>query len=260
MDIHEKNRVVFSAAKQYLEQNANPQKYQHYLTVPQIHSLEEAFEVAVRSVRDITVTGSVIHYDDNYATIKACLFDFDYKRVCTEYGNGKDKQYKTLLNRFVERINPKGETSWDRFSRNICGVAYYLTQFDSVTELLDALNKPQNADDRIRLAKEIVSRNITLWQFKMVCNWLKDIGVAGFTKPDNVLSYIFTELHLADQGDESVFKAVNLMADDNHTSAYLVDMVFWLIGTSTATVIKEIERKNGKNKEDFVKVALDLIK
>ena len=32
------------------------------------------------------------------------------------------------------------------------------------------------------------------------------------------------------------------MAEDNHTPTFTVDMVFWLIGNSTASVIKDIER------------------
>ena len=260
MDIHEKNRVIFQAANQYLEQNANPVKFQHYLIKPQIHSLEEAFEVAVRSVRDITVTGGVIHYDDNYAIIKECLFDFDYTRVLAVYGNGKDDRYKALFDCFFERIKPQGERTWKLFSRNICGVAEYLAQFDSIDEMFCILNKPQNADERIQLARSIEALGITLWKYKMVCNWLKDIGANGFTKPDSVLSYIFTPLNLAEDDEEAIFKAVNLMADDNNTSVFLVDMIFWLIGNSSPFVKKEIERKEGKNKEDFVKVALDLIK
>lgn len=260
MDIHEKNRVIFQAAKQYLEENANPLKYQHYLIRPQIHSLNEAFEIAVRSVRDITVTGGVIHYDDNYMIIKECLFDFDYKQVLAEYGNGKDDRYNTLYNRFFEKIHPQGEKSWKLFSRNICGVAEYLSQFDSIDEMFFILNKPQNADERIQLARSIESCNITLWKYKMVCNWLKDIGVNGFTKPDSVLSYIFSELNLAEDEEESVFKAVNLMADDNNKSVFFVDMVFWLIGNSSPFVKKEIERIEGKNKEDFVKMVSCLIK
>ena len=64
MDIHEKNRVIFQAAKQYLEQNANPQKCQRYLAKRDIHSLEDAFEVAVRSINDQTMLGGVIGYGD----------------------------------------------------------------------------------------------------------------------------------------------------------------------------------------------------
>ena len=85
MDIHEKNRVIFQAAKQYLEQNANPQKCQRYLAKRDIHSLEDAFEVAVRSINDQTMLGGVIGYGDGKEgskgqIIKRCLFDLDYKK------------------------------------------------------------------------------------------------------------------------------------------------------------------------------------
>lgn len=256
MNIHELNRIIFNEAKQYLEQNANPLKYKHYFEEPQMHSLEEAFEVAVSSVRDITVTGGVIHYDDNYNIIKNCLFNYDYKQVLKQYGNGKDERYKKLFNCFIEKIQPEGTSSWEKFSKNICGVAEYLAQFDSIESMLSSFNQLKNADDRINLIKDIVSRNITLWKFKMVCNWLKDIGANGFAKPDSVLTSIFSELKLADDNDESVFKAVNLMAQDNNASVFLVDRVFWLIGTNTSTVVSEIEREKGKNKEDFIKTVL----
>ncbi|WP_295069692.1 hypothetical protein [Ruminococcus sp.] len=256
MNIHELNRIIFNEAKQYLEQNANPLKYKHYFEEPQMHSLEEAFEVAVSSVRDITVTGGVIHYDDNYNIIKNCLFNFDYKQVLKQYGNGKDERYKKLFNCFIEKIQPEGTNSWEKFSKNICGVAEYLAQFDSIESMLSSFNQLKNADDRINLIKDIVSRNITLWKFKMVCNWLKDIGANGFAKPDSVLTSIFFELKLADKNDESVFKAVNLMAQDNNASVFFVDRVFWLIGTNSPTVVSEIERKKGKNKEDFIKTVL----
>lgn len=263
MDTHEKNRIIFNEAKKYLEQNANSLKYQQYFIMPKIDTLEEAFEVAVSSVRDITVISGVIHYNENYSIIKECLFDFDYKKVLNQYGSGKDERYQKLYRLFRDKIISDGEdtpnNSWCKFARNICGVADYLSNFNSIEELLCYLNQPNNTDERIQLAKEIVSRNIFLWKFKMVCNWLKDIGANGFAKPDNVLTYILTGLKLADDNDESVFKAVNLMAEDTNTSVFIIDRVLWLIGTSDASVIKEIERKRGSNKEDFVKIVLSKI-
>ena len=256
MNVHELNRIIFNEAKEYLEQNANHLKYKHHFEEPQMNSLEEAFEVAVSSVRDITVTGRVIHYDDNYTIIKNCLFNFDYKQVLKQYGNGKDGRYEKLFNCFVEKIHPEGTTSWTNFAKNICGVAEYLAQFDSIESMLSSFNQLKNADDRIYLIKNIVSRNITLWKFKMVSNWLKDIGATGFAKPDSVLTSIFSKLKLADENDESVFKAAYLMAQDNNVSVFFVDKVFWLIGTNSPTVVSEIERKKGKNKEDFIKTVL----
>jgi len=268
MDIHEKNRVIFKAAKQYLEQNANSVKYQHYLAEREIHSLEEAFEVAVRSINDQTILGGVIGYGDgeegsNGHTIKRCLFDLDYKKVYAVYGDGQtDERYKELYRCFRGSIDSKGEdndnNSWNKYAKNVCGIAAYISRFDSAEDMLGYFECKQNADERIALAEEIAAE-IPYWSFKMACNWLKDIGINGFAKPDNVLSYIFTNLGLAEKDDKLIFKAINQMAEDNQTPTFIVDMVFWLIGNSTASVVTDIERKKGKNKEDFVKTVSVLI-
>lgn len=268
MDIHEKNRVIFQAAKQYLEQNANPQKCQRYLAKRDIHSLEDAFEVAVRSINDQTMLGGVIGYGDGKEgskgqIIKRCLFDLDYKKVYEAYGDGKtDKRYEKLYRCFREAIKSNGEdsenNSWNKYAKNVCAIAAYITRFDSEEDMIKYFNRAKNVDERIALADEI-AKEIPQWGFKMACNWLKDIGISGFAKPDNVLSYIFTNLGLAVKDDKLIFKAINQMAEDNHTPTFTVDMVFWLIGNSTASVIKDIERKNGKNKEDFVNTVLSMI-
>lgn len=157
---------------------------------------------------------------------------------------------------FREKIESQGDdnknNSWYKFSRNICEIASYISQYNSIDEMMEYFETPSNANERIELVKKIESKGIFLWKFKMVCNWLKDIGVTGFSKPDNVLTYIFTHLGLADENDESVFKAVDLMASANNVSVFYLDRIFWLIGTSDSFVIKEIGRKKGKNKEDFV--------
>ena len=269
MDIHEKNRVIFQFAKQYLEQNANPLKCQRYLAERKIHSLEDAFEVAVRSINDQTVLGGVIGYGDgeegsNGQIIKRCLFDLDYKKVYAVYGNGKtDNRFKELYRSFRDAIKSNGEdnenNSWHKYAKNVCGIAAYISDFDSVEDMLGYFNRSQTAAERIALAEDIATKT-PYWSFKMACNWLKDIGISGFAKPDSVLSFIFTELNLAENDEKSIFKAVSLMADDNNESVFFVDMVFWLIGNKTASVIKEIERKKGKNKEDFVKEAKEMLK
>lgn len=266
MDIHEKNRVIFQAAKEYLEQNANPLKCQHYLAERKIHSLEDAFEVAVRSVNDQTYLGGVIGYGNGEEgskgqIIKHCLFNLDYKKVYAVYGNGKtDNRYEELYRCFREAIESNGEdsedNSWKKYAKNVCGIAAYISRFDSAEDMLTYFNRAKNVDERIALADEI-SSEIPQWGFKMACNWLKDIGISGFAKPDTVLSYIFTNLGLAEKDDKNVdkliFKAINQMADDNQTPTFVVDMVFWLLGNNTESVKKDIERKKGSGKEDFVK-------
>ena len=262
MDIHEKNRVIFQAAKQYLEQNANPLKYQRYFAERKFHSLKDAFEVAVRSVNDQSCLGGIIGYGDGAEgsrgqIIKRCLFDLDYKKVYEVYGDGKkDKRYEKLYRCFREAIESNGKddqnNSWKKYAKNVCGIAAYISQFNSAEDMSQYFNCPQNADERIALAEKI-AEEIPQWGFKMACNWLKDIGISGFAKPDSVLSYIFTNLGLSEKKDKLVFKAINQMAEDNQTSTFVVDMVFWLIGNNTESVKKDIERKKGSGKEDFVK-------
>ena len=186
MDIHEKNRVIFQAAKQYLEQNANPQKCQRYLVKRDIHSLEDAFEVAVRSINDQTMLGGVIGYGDGKEgskgqIIKRCLFDLDYKKVYEAYGDGKtDKRYEKLYRCFREAIESNGEdsenNSWNKYAKNVCAIAAYITRFDSEEDMIKYFNRAKNVDERIALADEIASE-IPYWGFKMACNWLKDIGI-----------------------------------------------------------------------------------
>lgn len=268
MEIHEKNRVIYQAAKLYLEQNANPLKCQHYLAEREIHSLKDAFEIAVRSINDQTYLGGVIRYGDgedgsNGQIIKHCLFNLDYKKVYAVYGDGKtDTRYEALYRCFRDAIESNGtddqKNSWKKYAKNVCGIAAYISRFDSLEDMLEYFNRTKNADERIALADKIAAE-IPYWGFKMACNWLKDIGISGFAKPDNVLSYIFINLGLAEKDDKLIFKAINQMAEDNQESAFIVDMVFWLIGNSTASVIKDIERKKGKGKEDFVNTVLSMI-
>jgi len=95
--------------------------------------------------------------------------------------------------------------------------------------------------------------------FALACDFLKENGYPKFVKPDLQIKYIFTSLKLSkpQSDDYEVFKDVVRFSESINEVPYVVDKLFWLVGsgyfylygirikTDTARFFDEVRRQIG---------------
>jgi hypothetical protein len=87
--------------------------------------------------------------------------------------------------------------------------------------------------------------------FALACDFLKECGYTKYAKPDRHIKYIFKGLNIVnDKADDyQIFKAVVKFAKVINQEPYVVDKLFWLIG-SGKFYLDEIKIKT--NRKEFV--------
>ena len=63
---------------------------------------------------------------------------------------------------FGKQSNRTGEdsenNSWNKYAKNVCAIAAYITRFDSEEDMIKYFNRAKNVDERIALADELPQR------------------------------------------------------------------------------------------------------
>lgn len=198
---------LFNIGINYLKENApclidkeNWHEFERiYFTKPNYSSLENAYFEIPNSMYSQR-RGKYLKYAVNEASIlkiihgdsakKTC----DYKYVYKKYGS----DYQKLLNDLraaigfaIKNDNPN-KNSWVVFAKSICNSAIYLSKFNDFNELVSYCTK-ETPSDRLEVANQILKQQgAGSKQLIMTLNWLKDIGINGYCKPDLHVCRIIT--------------------------------------------------------------------
>ena len=154
--------------------------------------------------------------------------------------------------------------AYQKVKENVYDSARYLSGFKSVDDMyayFDSFDstKQEGRDNLVKMIAPLIK----WWGAALVANWLKDIGMSNFSKPDKHVKYIIIELGLSRDDDYEVMGAVFKIAEDyktidNTASAFKLDRILWLIGSGNFYNHKGLVKYNGNAKEfvDIVKSAL----
>ena len=235
---------------QYLYENSKnltPQILEGYLECPHLSSLAAVFSVAVRFIPDwYKPKRNVFFFDKYYDTVISEMLhgsSLNYFRAA--YAECPDLMY----NEMKERIHFKSPDA--DFTKNavktyigvLCGMSEFLSRFADAAELYKYLDSFDTTDKRISLVHEIQRATRSTgyaregWGFRLAANWLKDIGLQDFCKPDTHVAKFVKALGLTNhKTDEAVFRAFVDMIEqvkqtDPKASAFTADRLVYLIGS-----------------------------
>ena len=243
---------LFNIGIQYLKANIpclNDDQNWHefesfYFKKPSYSSLENAFFEVSNSMYSQR-RGKYIQYPINEAAILKTLHGDSSKRTCDfkyvirQYGDDYQKLVSDLqkvIGFRIENDNPN-RNSWVIFAKSICSAAAFLSQFKNYDDLISYCTK-ESLTDRLEVADKILKqRGAGCNKLVMTLNWLKDIGMPGYIKPDIHLCRIIT----------GVFKDEFLLKGKPYTSIKENDWKEW------AEKLPEIE---SVQKDVFIKAIL----
>lgn len=235
---------------QYLFENSDgltPEVLDLYLECPRMDSLDRVFSLVVRFIPDwYKPKRNVFLYDANYATlISETLHSNSLNYFRDTYSDHPDKLYNELITGISFKSPDSGFTQKvvKTYVSILCGMSEYLSRFSSAEDMYAYFDTFDTADKKILLIHEIQKASHGSgysregWGFKLAANWLKDIGMQDYCKPDTHVTHFVKGLGLtARKTDNAVFRAFVDMIEqvkqtDPTATAFIADRLVYLIGS-----------------------------
>jgi len=185
------------------------------------------------------------------------LFDFDPVHVREEYGD----DWQRLFRQIKTECNPEGRMTiekkgsyWVIFCKGIISGAKFLSRFSSFDEFNEFVNHFYFNEYTRAALPMLIEKEVFGLGFALACDFLKENGYPEFIKPDVHIKAIFMGLGISGSksNDYEVFKDVVRFSKIIGVTPYVVDKLFWLIG-SGYFYLDEIRVQT--NREEFIKKA-----
>lgn len=256
MTAKEKNCFIYKNAIDYLwehSQGLTQEILDSYLDDNRKATMNEVFEVAVYSFRDWNPQFGKSGITEHEEEIKSLFEDFDLQYFNQNIRTLPDDELDTLFKKAFGGSN----NAYKKVKENVCCTAAFLSEFKNVTEMyayFDSFDSTKK-EERDKLI-QIIANKVKWWGTALVPNWLKDIGMSNYSKPDDHVKFIISKLGLSSDNEYDVIEAVFNMAEDyksvdTQASAFKLDRILWLIGSGNFYNHKGIVSFNG-NRSEFV--------
>lgn len=228
-----------------------------YFKVNKAESLDEAFKRGVASVNDNnrrTMANPIAYFKpDRKAAIDKVLCGLSLNAVRAKYGDDVNK----LWNDFCTQVVPNSEQSprgaWYKFAENIITLVAYLSEFRDIDELYAVFEKAQSVEEKINLINT-VSAKVKWWGFAMASNWIKDMGMTEFCKPDQHVRAIINGIYQTGENEKKIFAKVIEIAKKCNVSPFVLDRVLFLVGSGDfyGQGHEHIKKSYNGNEQDFI--------
>lgn len=253
MTNEERGKMLYDDAYQYLLNNTDGltrEMLNVYLVCGRQTTLDGVFWIAVNYVHDMyAVRRNVLLYgEENFSKIEKLLRGGDLSYFLQNYSEQPDKLFQELHETLEFRDADSDHTLQTiRIYVNVlCGMAEYLSQFENVDAMYARFDRYQTCKERIELVHTIQAATKQCnylqekkegWGFALAANWLKDIGMEQFCKPDRHVKDFSLKLKLTDhKTEEPVFRTfVTLFEEAKQAypdiSVFKADRLAFLIGS-----------------------------
>lgn len=228
-----------------------------YFKVYKASSLDEAFERGVVSVNDNnkrTMANPIAYFrPERKSAIDKVLCDFRLESFLEKYENDVDKLFDDLCSQCVPDSEQSRKGAWYKFAENIITLTEYLSRFRDIDELYKMFEKADSAEEKTELVNTI-SAKVKYWGFTMTSNWIKDMGIMGFCKPDRHVCAIINGIYQTGKNEKDVFVKVIEVAEQCNVSSFELDRLLFLIGSGDfyGKGHENIKRSYKGNEQEFI--------
>lgn len=249
---------LYEYAVDYLKKHTeglNDSVLKEYFKVNRASSLDEAFKRGVASVNDNnkrSMANPIAYFKPaRKVAIDKVLCGLNLNAVREKYGNDVNRLWNDLCNE-ANIPDSKRNGAWHKFAENIITLAAYLSGFKDIDELYAVFKKADSVEEKIELVNTVSAR-VAQWGFAMASNWIKDMGMTGYCKPDQHVRAIIDGIYQTGQNEKAVFKKVIEIAKECSVSPFVLDRVLFLVGSGDFYSHKEIKNSYKGNEQDFIK-------
>lgn len=184
------------------------------------------------NMRTTVVTGSM---EGGMMALSNILFGFEPSAVAAHYGDDSER----VLDDIVEKVRPRGQVRrskrsiWPLFSRSITSGAKFLLQFADAEAFYAWAEGFDNEGGSRSELPAFISQQVFGLGFALSCDFLKELGLSNYGKPDVHIKKILAGLGVTSSSadDAEVLNAVCAFAEAAGVSPYHADKLMWLIGS-----------------------------
>lgn len=194
---------------------------------PLVYTLEDVQRMLIVCLQDYQSMPNIIKYKEREKEINDILFDLNSKEIAKRWDG--DSLYKKFCTMFDIKNQDSKRNSWLKFSKGIISSAKFLAKFDTVDDFknfLDCFKYNEHTQEALPL---LLSEEIFGIKFALACNWLKELGLTNYPKPDIHMMKVFSALGVCENNQIDCYKAMISLAQKCNVSAYSLDKVVWLI-------------------------------
>lgn len=218
--------------------------------------IADLYEEILLSLRNRLFMANVVKEED-VSRLKKCLQDFNPHDVVMVYK--KDSEIKRAIRNSL--LKPVSQIQLSKYARGAYEGAKFLCGFDNAEEFFRFANQyDKTIGDRWMLATHIATQ-INGMGTALACNFLKEIGLVRYSKPDTQVIGLLKEADLSPTDQYAAFWTMSKIAEAASVNDYTVDKVLWLIATSrwTEDVNSKMSRNQGAElKNQFVSAITNL--
>lgn len=267
MNIKERNYTIYQFAGEYLRKHAHgltDSILEEYFFNPQKKDLDEAFGVVISSAVDWhkPKARNIAYWEEERgAAIEKTVGNHSISYVLNTFKNDPNTLYSAFKKSLSLDNRQFTADVWISYANCICGMALYLSHFKNTEEMYTYFNTFKTSKEKIKLINEISRHSHILktkygWGFALTANWLKDIGMMDYCKPDIQVTKCLNSLGLCSKTDTVVFRTLVAITEDSKefdktAAAFKLDRMLWLIGSGEFYNHPEI--KWDGSMEEFVK-------
>jgi hypothetical protein len=232
------NQEIFDAARAYLLSfpNITEKVLDQHLAFPEQNRPKTKRDLFKKMIDHATNRQGMPNAIGDTARLAPFLKDFDADAIISEYHRWEDlfdviKQQYTPPGR-MERTNPSNY--WVVFCKSILSIAQYVCRFKDIEHFDNYVNQFITSNHDMRLALPLILKEeIFGYQFALACDFVKENLSPKFVKPDVHIKAIFIGIGKSPQEstDYQIFRDVVSFAESIGKYPYVVDKLFWLIGS-----------------------------
>jgi len=230
---------LFEFGKKYLLDTDGVTKamLDNHLHPDKLTTIEQVFKQLLDSLKNKGMMNNVIGELDDLENFERVLCGYKPKKVMKKYDD-----WRELFKRIKAECRPKSKTEkmnitkenslWVKFCKGIMEAAKLMSRFSNFDEFDKFVWRFYETEFTRPALAMLLEKEIYGFGFALACDWLKECGYTKYAKPDKHLKDIFNGLGICDSEDNYVvYKAIINFANVIGQEPYVVDKVFWLIGS-----------------------------
>jgi len=257
----EKYGMIFQMAREYLLNFVSEDVLKQQLELglnKKPNSIAELFRGLLGSLSN---RGSMQNSIGDIDNLKSFLFDFEPSLIVEEYGDDWRRLFDIIKENYtpptkMESNNKK--SYWVIFVKGIISGAKFLSRFASIEDFADFVNIYYLNENKLVDLPMLLAQEIHGFGFALACDFLKENGYPKYIKPDVHIKYIFNGIGISNSTDDyQVFKDVIRFSREINEVPYVVDKMFWLIGSGN---FYQSGMKIRTNRDEFIKKVTKSIK
>jgi hypothetical protein len=191
------------------------------------YTLKDVQSMLIICLQDYQSMPNIIKYKDRENEINTILFDLDSKKIAKQWT--ADSLYKKFCEEYKIKNQNSKHNSWLKFSKGIVSSAIFLSKFDTVDDFNNFLECFKYNEYTLEALPLLISQEIFGVKFALACNWLKELGLTNYPKPDVHMMKVFSAMGICEETQIDCYKAMISLSKKCNISAYSLDKIVWLI-------------------------------